>query len=152
MKAGLIVLLVLSSLQIQAQTKISGLVKDAKGKAVVAASVTLKGTYDGTVADSSGHFLFDTYEQGSFVLEVRSIGYKTAESNLILKNGEKLTVNIVLKEDISELKAVTVTAGSFAAGDKKEQPLYLPLQICIPLPDQMQISLQRLRHCRVLSK
>lgn len=119
MKAGIIVLAVLSSLQVQAQTKISGYIIDQKGKAVIAASVSLKGTYDGTVTDSTGHYLFETLEKGNHILEARSIGYKTVENNLSIKGTETVSINIILKEDISELKAVTVTAGSFAAGDKK---------------------------------
>jgi vitamin B12 transporter len=115
---GLIVVLFIAQ-QIQAQTKIYGTVKDQRGKAVIAVAITLKETYDGTVSDSAGKFSFKTYEKGSFIIEAKTIGYKIAEQKISLPSKEPLNINFILKEEISELKAVTVTAGSFAAGDKK---------------------------------
>ena len=110
---------VIISAQINAQTKISGTAKDQRGRNVIAAAITLKGTYDGTVSDSTGKFSFKTYEKGDLVLEAKSIGYKTMEQKISLPSKDVLNYNFMLKEELSELKAVTVTAGSFAAGDKK---------------------------------
>lgn len=103
---------------LQAQVKISGTVKDNHNKKLISASITLKETYDGATSDSAGNFSFTTTEKGSHVLIISAIGFKQVEQ-LITIAGEPQTINAVLKEEINELRAVTVTAGSFAAGDNK---------------------------------
>ncbi len=100
------------------QVKISGTVRDTKGKAMHAANITLKDTYDGAVSDSFGHFSFVTTEKGNLEVEVKYVGYKSFSQKVIIDK-EPIKLNCILKEELSELKAVTVTAGSFEAGDKK---------------------------------
>ena len=116
----LILLLSLSfSLGSSAQTLISGTVKDGKGHAIRGASVSLKDSYDGAVSDSLGAFRFRTSEKGSFTVAVTNIGYNPIEQPINLA-GTPISLNIVLKEEqLNELKAVTITAGSFTAGDAK---------------------------------
>ena len=46
-----------------AQVRITGKVKDAKGHILPGASIVVKGSYDGGVADSAGHFSFKTFEK-----------------------------------------------------------------------------------------
>ncbi|MGN6492338.1 MAG: TonB-dependent receptor [Agriterribacter sp.] len=101
-----------------AQVAVSGSVKDKKGKPVPGASVTLKDTYDGATADSTGRYYFSTEERGKFILVISAMGYRSVE-NPIEINNEAIVVDIDLKEEISELKAVMITAGSFEAGDRK---------------------------------
>src|SRR4051794_37010917 len=102
----------------QAQVKISGIVKDNHNKKVISASITIKDTYDGATSDSSGNYAFTTTEKGSYTLVASAVGYKTVEQTILVGN-EPIAVNFNIKEEINELKAVTVTAGSFAAGDSK---------------------------------
>lgn len=111
-------LFVMLALAAMAQVKIAGTVKDNKNKPLIGASLTLKGSYDGATTDSTGKFSFKTTEKGDFIIEVKSINYKTVEQKITIAN-EPITLNFSLKEEISELTAVTVTAGSFEAGDKK---------------------------------
>lgn len=101
-----------------AQVTISGKIKDNKGRPVIAASISLKDSYDGAVADSTGNYRFTTTEKGSILLQVSCAGYKSFEQQITIGN-EPITLDISLKEELNELKAVTVTAGSFAAGDNK---------------------------------
>jgi vitamin B12 transporter len=103
---------------IQAQVKISGTLKDNKGRPLPGASVSLKDTYDGGLVDSSGNFSFTTNEKGNFILIATNVGYRTVQENITIAS-EPITRNISLKEELSELKAVTVISGSFAAGDTK---------------------------------
>ena len=119
MKQILIIIFSLSSLQMQAQTTIQGIVKNQRNKIIIAASVVLKNTYDGAVTDSSGKFSFTTFEKGEFILEIKSMGYKTIEQKISLPSPNVISFNFLLKEEINELSAVTVTAGTFAAGDRK---------------------------------
>jgi vitamin B12 transporter len=100
------------------QKTISGFVKDGKSVPVAGASIYLKDTYDGATTDSSGTFLFTTTEKGAQVLVATAIGYKAFEQQIRVDSS--LHLPIILKEEISELKAVVISAGSFEAGDRKK--------------------------------
>lgn len=103
---------------VMAQSKISGNITDSKGKPLASASVSLKDSYDGATSDSTGKFSFATGEKGKFILLVSAVGYKTNEQSIDI-TGTDITLSITLKEEVSELKAVLITAGSFEAGDRK---------------------------------
>ena len=99
------------------QTRISGKVKDNRGRPVRGVSIALKDSYDGATSDSLGWFKFTSTEKGPHQLLVSSEGYKPIYQAVLL-DSPILQLEIILKEALNELKAVTITAGSFAAGDK----------------------------------
>ncbi len=117
-KAILTFLLSAIGFTIFAQVKISGTVKDNRNRPLRGASISLVNSYDGATTDSMGNFLIKSTEKGAFVVEAKSLGYKTVTQSITLEK-EPIILNFILKEELSELKAVTVTAGSFEAGDKK---------------------------------
>ncbi len=125
-------LLILASsllLGASAQLVIRGVVKDAKGHPVIGASIAIKDSYDGGTTDSSGKFSFKTSEKGDHVLEITSIGYKAFEQSIKL-DGTPLTINATMKEEISELSAVVISAGTFEASDRKRASAVLdPIDI-----------------------
>jgi hypothetical protein len=100
------------------QSVISGKIKDNKGKPIAGASITLKDTYDGATADSSGRFSFSTAEKGKLLLTVSAVGYRPVEQPIDI-SVPVVTADIELREEVSEMKAVVITAGSFEASDKK---------------------------------
>jgi vitamin B12 transporter len=110
------------------QTVISGKIKDGKGRPVAGASIALKNTYDGATSDSSGIYKFSTAEKGPQTLLITSVGYKLSEQPVEIK-GTNLIIDITLKEEPNELKAVTITAGSFEAGDSKRGAVMSSLDI-----------------------
>jgi vitamin B12 transporter len=111
-----------------AQTPVSGTVKDGKGHPLRGASITIKDSYDGATADSLGNFHFQAADKGNFTLIVSNIGYTTVEQPITL-SGTPVTLHLALKEELSELKAVTITAGSFTAGDAKRGAVLSSLDI-----------------------
>ncbi len=113
---ALMIVLLISG--IQAQVRVTGSVKDQKGRILAGANIVVKGSYDGGVSDSTGGFSFKTYEKGKQFIVASSIGNKTVEQEVNI-DSLPIEIDFILKEEISELKAVTVTAGSFEAGDKK---------------------------------
>jgi len=124
-------LLLLTSLYFftNAQTVISGKVTDKKNP-LPAVSITLKDTYDGATTDSTGKFSFKTFEKGEYVLSATSIGYKLFEQKIILEGKGSITINIVLKEEVTELSAVVISAGTFEASDRKRAAAVLnPIDI-----------------------
>jgi hypothetical protein len=119
MREIIILLLLLQQIVVlKAQTVLAGTVKNHKGAAVAGASITLKDTYDGATTDSAGTFRFATTETGDQLLLVSAYGYKSVEQKVTLA-GVPLSFSFSIKEEISEMKAVVITAGSFEASDKK---------------------------------
>lgn len=116
---AILFLAVLATILGNAQTRISGTVKDNRGRIIIGASVAVKDSYDGGVSDSSGRFSFKTTEKGDRILIATNMGYKASEIPVTI-GADSISVAFSLKEEISELKAVTVTAGSFEAGDRKK--------------------------------
>lgn len=108
--------------------KISGVVKDAKGAPVAGASVAIKDSYDGATADSSGRFAFSTTEKGEQLLMVSAIGYKPF-AQVVKLDGKEQVLQVVLREEVTELKAVVITAGAFEASDKKKATVLSSIDI-----------------------
>ena len=121
-------ILIFISSALMGQTVISGKVKDTRGRPVAGASIALKNTYDGATSDSSGSYSFSTAEKGNQTLLVTSVGYKLLEMPVEL-HGARLNIDFALKEEPSELRAVTITAGSFEAGDSKRGAILSSLDI-----------------------
>ncbi|MDQ6756814.1 MAG: TonB-dependent receptor [Bacteroidota bacterium] len=121
-------LCMLFGLSIKAQTKLSGNVFDNKNKPLRGVSISLKNTYDGTTTDSLGNYSFTTDEKGEQLLSVSSSGYKTIEQKINL-NGTAINLNISLKEELTELKAVIISVGAFEASDQKRTTVLNPIDI-----------------------
>ena len=115
-------------LAVGAQVTISGKLTDNKNKPLRGASITIVDSYDGTTTDSLGHFSFKTGETGEHYLEATMSGYATYKEKIII-NKENVTQNISVKQLITELTAVTITAGSFEASDKKKGTVLTSLDI-----------------------
>ena len=129
-KITLTILLLVGLLQAaSAQVTIKGILKDNKGKPVAGASISVKDSYDGGTSDSTGKYSFRTSEKGEQLLVISSIGYKTIEQKISLVAGI-LTIDATLKEEISELTAVVLSAGTFEASDRKRAAAVLdPIDI-----------------------
>src|ERR1700743_3682890 len=96
-----------------AQKVVTGTVKDSKGVAVIAATVTEKGVANSTITDGDGNFKIPLKGQ-SGTLVITSIGYKPQEVPV----GEKNKVFVTLEEDQSKLNEVVVVGyGSVKKSD-----------------------------------
>ena len=111
------------------QTTIKGKVADKKGP-IPLASITLKDTYDGATADSSGNYSFKTDEKGMFILVISTVGYIPFEQTIKLEAKGTITIDALLKEEVTELSAVVISAGTFEASDRKRSAAVLsPIDI-----------------------
>jgi len=113
---------------LSAQVKISGTTKDNKNHPLAGVSITIKNTYDGSTTDSAGNFTFHTTEKGEQIITASSIGFNAFEQKINISK-EPIQLAIALKEKLDELKAVMVTAGSFAAGDSKRAAVLSSLDV-----------------------
>jgi len=112
----------------RAQTTLSGRVLDNRKLPLRGVSVGIKDGYDGATTDSSGRYRFTTEEKGAQTIVATSIGYKKIETVVDLKGGP-ITLDILLKEEVSEMNAVVITAGSFEASDRKKATVLNSLDI-----------------------
>jgi TonB-linked SusC/RagA family outer membrane protein len=97
-------LLTLLTITAYAQNTVTGTVKDAKGAAIPAVSILVKGSAKGVSSDAEGKFRIAA-EKGS-VLIFRYIGYKAQEVTVAASN----TINVVLADESNNLNEVVVTA------------------------------------------
>lgn len=102
-----------------AQTPVSGLVLDNHKKPVAGVSIAIENSYDGATTDSLGKFSFTSYEKGSHKILVTSSGYKSFEQ-LIDLSGSEIDLDITIREEVTELKAVVISVGAFEASDQKK--------------------------------
>lgn len=128
MKCFVTSLLIFIAFSAKAQVKVTGKLLDNKNRPVAGASINIKNSYDGTTSDSLGNYSFTTTEKGEQLIEVTIIGYKTIEEKINI-SGEPLVLNLALKEEITEMRAVIISAGSFEASDKKKGAVLTDIDI-----------------------
>ena len=128
MRNVFVLLALLFAFTTYAQTTIKGTVKDAKGQPIPGVSIAIKDSYDGATTDSSGQFSFKTTEKGEGTITASAIGYKPLEQKVKLEN-TALSIDILLKEEITELKAVVISAGTFEASDRKKATVLSSIDI-----------------------
>ena len=134
-----IVLFTAFSVVLHAQITISGKIS-FKNKGVKDISVTLKDTYDGATTDENGHYSFQTSEKGNHVLVFTNPKFVEMEKPILIEN-QNITINSELKEQISEIDAVVISAGSIEASDKKRATALLtPIDIYTTAGADGQIS------------
>jgi hypothetical protein len=122
-----------------AQVKISGKVT-FKNKGIAEVNVTLKNTYDGATTDANGNFSFETSEKGVQKLTFSHVKYYEIEKEINIDEKDQ-TVNAEVKEQINEIDAVVVSAGSIEASDKKRATALLtPIDIYTTAGADGQIS------------
>src|SRR5262245_46243260 len=107
MKLVMLLLLInICSLQVFAQTPITGVVNDLSGNVVEGATVTEKGTQNATVTDSAGRFKI-TVAGPAASLVISHTGFQSQEVRL----GGKATVNVLLAEAASSKLNEVVVVG-----------------------------------------
>ena len=112
---------------VNAQHKISGIVKDDKNLPVRGANVYLDNTIDGGTTDSLGAFLFTTGEKGDQTIIVTEVSHETAGQPIVI-SGDVSNIQLRMKNMAHDLEAVVITAGSFSASDRNKTILK-PLDI-----------------------
>lgn len=119
MRTLYIIFIIFLTMDCVAQQTISGTISGRKGDPVMSANIYFKGSYDGTTSDADGSFTLTTDLTGKQLLVASFIGYQNYTRELHL-NRKDTTIAIVLKEQVSEINEVAITAGIFSASDKKK--------------------------------
>ena len=123
-----------------AQITISGKVLGRNNKPLKNVSVTLKDTYDGATTDETGNYKFETSEKGSQILIFSHPKFIEIEKSIQIED-KNLILNAELKESVSEIDAVVISAGSIEASDKKRATTLLtPIDVYTTAGANGQIS------------
>lgn len=111
-----------------------------KNKGINQINVTLKDTYDGATTDSDGNFSFETSEKGNHILTFVHPKYNEIQKPILIEDKD-VSVNAELKEQINEIDAVVISAGSIEASDRKRATALLtPIDIYTTAGADGQIS------------
>ncbi len=103
------------------EASLSGLVTDKKtGLPMAGTTVYIPDLKIGAVADSSGEYQFKSLPQGTYLFEIRFVGYKTISKNIIIKSGTR--ENFELSDNPVE-EAVVVVTGLSKATQIKRSPI-----------------------------
>lgn len=122
------------------QTAISGVITGDRKKPLSGVSISIKDSYDGTTTDSLGRFHFTTAEKGTAIITASFVGYKNYEQPFTIVAGQPLQVTVELKEEINELNAVVITAGTFEASDEKKTTVLKSLDVATTASANADIS------------
>ncbi|WP_207510311.1 carboxypeptidase-like regulatory domain-containing protein [Longitalea luteola] len=94
----------------------NGTIVDAQnGKPVVAASITVEGTENGTMADSTGHFRLSVENKHNMKIVISAIGYET--QTLMIENTTSWkNIQVLLKPQAVTLEEVSVIGNGSKTG------------------------------------
>ncbi|WP_344786919.1 DUF5686 and carboxypeptidase-like regulatory domain-containing protein [Postechiella marina] len=109
-------LLLLNTLAVMAQTKVSGYVYDEYNEPVSFANVLFKGSTEGTITNENGRFYLESSETWSG-LTVSFLGYQTL--NIPLEKKVNYDLKFTLVEEAAQLNSVLIVSGKQS---KKNNP------------------------------
>jgi outer membrane receptor for ferrienterochelin and colicin len=91
---------------------ISGQVLDSQtGEEIIGANVVIKGTTTGASTDLYGNYTIHNVKPGTYTLEVTYVAYETKTlPGITVEPGQNLKLSIKLKENVTQLEDVIVTA------------------------------------------
>jgi len=96
---------------------LSGRVTERGGNAIPGASVYIADLKLGVVADSGGYYHFNSLPSGKYLIEVRSIGFKSSTQSITVSG--PVTQNFILSDAFVEESPVVVTGLSKATQIKR---------------------------------
>ena len=82
-------------------------------------NVFIENTFSGTSTNAEGKFNFSFKDTGTFNLLVEFLGFEDYSIEIQL-TGNSVTQTISLNEKFNQLKAVTITAGTYGTGKSEE--------------------------------
>lgn len=110
-----------------AQIEVSGTVTDKSGNPISGANIYLEGTYDGASTNENGTFSFETSQTGAQTLVISALAYETHYELGEVSYFKNLKIQLV--EAVNQLSGVTLSAGTFEAGDNSKVSVLKPLDI-----------------------
>lgn len=88
---------------------VSGRVVDAKGEALIGATVLLNHENMGRATDANGTFVFNSIPEGTYTLTLSSVGFVTLKKEVVV-GASDVQLSLVMQEDNLQLEQVIVTS------------------------------------------
>src|ERR1700680_3738081 len=101
---------------------IRGTVHSKDGTPIAGADVFLIESLEGSTTDSAGHFTIRTTQRGIVTFIARRIGFTPTQRAVDLTKSGTIDISLVRQSPL--LAPITVTAGSYTAGDERGAFLY----------------------------
>jgi hypothetical protein len=111
------------------QTELSGKVIDEKGMGLPGVNIFVKGSYEGATSNVDGDYKFSTKETETQIIVFQFLGFKTKELAVALSESTQDLPTITLIEAITEMNAVTISAGAMEASDEGKSVVLRSLDI-----------------------
>jgi len=96
---------------------LSGTITDTSGAAMAGASVYISDLRKGTVSDANGNYHLDNIPSGTYVVEIKFIGYKTIVQNIYFN--ENKTEDFSMQVSVTEESEIVITGSSKATSIKR---------------------------------
>lgn len=120
----LLLLFIVTCVNAQVTTEVSGYVKDEAGLPIFTATVVLNNTSTGAVTDDNGRFLIKDVVPGSYNITASFLGYKSVTKyNVIIRSVGNQPLNFVLQQAADSLQEFTVTSQQSIVSRPKETPM-----------------------------
>jgi iron complex outermembrane receptor protein len=104
-------LIILSTIQLSAQTELRGTVTNTKDEALLGASIYLEGTRMGTISNDEGKYSIEGLQPGDYVVVFSYIGHETAKIPVtVVPNSSRFLVNMRMKELAYTIETLEVLA------------------------------------------
>ena len=128
MKYSVVLLFIFFNFISYSQTIISGEVKDKQGKPIPFATVFLKANRVGGVTTNEGKFSFNAKNSGGDTLVINAVGFEQYKKLLVFE-GSEITLSVVLKSKVKQLKTIVINAGTIEATNERAVAVLRPLDI-----------------------
>lgn len=96
---------------------LSGRITDTSGAPLAGASVYISDLKKGSVSDVNGNYQIENIPPGSYVVEIKSLGYKTLLQNISFN--ENKTENFSMEISVTEESEIVITGSSKATSIKR---------------------------------
>lgn len=127
----------LIAVNLNAQIKISGIVRDAEtGDALIGATVMIENTQSGTMTDGKGYYEIKNASGGQIVIKTSYVGYETKLSPANLNADAKINLELYRKEIVTEQVVVTASRNQQTIGDIPGRISLLSNRIITSTPSQ----------------
>ena len=74
----------------------------------------------GAAADLEGNYKLERIPEGSYILVISAVGFKTHEFSITITSGKELEQNATLAEDVLQMEGVVITGTAGGSGIKKK--------------------------------
>ncbi|XOV69358.1 MAG: TonB-dependent receptor domain-containing protein [Fluviicola sp.] len=91
------------------KTTVSGTISNTNGEKLAFGKVLLVGENKGVVADENGYYKFEDINPGRYVLEARATNHLGKTLEIVVSEGQAMTINFELSNDLLNVEEVVVS-------------------------------------------